>query len=128
MNLEVLSHAFSVCKVADYRGVSLDAPFLFTAATDAEKSLVCPTPLVPPATLAREDGWRAFRVEGALDFSLVGILASLSDILAAVGVGLFAVSTFDTDYILVKAANLDRALDALRAAGHRIAVNPGRTP
>ncbi len=124
MKLEVLPHDFTVCKVADYRGIDLAAPFVFTGATDAEKSLVCPTPLVPAATLSREDGWRAFRVAGPLDFALVGILARISGALAAEGIGLFAVSTFDTDYILVKAPDLDRALAALRAAGYAIARTP----
>ena len=118
MKLDVLKESFSVCKVASYEGVDLGAPFVFTGSTDAEKSLVCPTDRAPGATLAREDGWRAFRVEGQLDFSLVGILASISSVLAAEKIGIFAVSTFDTDYILVKAENLGRALAALDRAGY----------
>lgn len=77
MKLEVLPQTFSVCKVADYGGVDLAAPFVFTGATDGEKSLVCPVALVPVNTIVRSDGWRAFRVVGMLDFSLVGILAAL---------------------------------------------------
>ena len=121
MKLEVLPQLFSVCKVDDYGGIDLGAPFVFTGATDGEKSLVCPVALVPANTIARSDDWRAIRVAGTLDFSLVGILASLSTTLADAGVGLFAVSTFDTDYILAKSADFDRALAALRAAGHDIA-------
>ena len=131
MKLEVLPQLFSVCKVADYGGVDFGAPFVFTGATDGEKSLVCPTTLVPANTFARSDGWRAFRVAGTLDFSLVGILASLSKTLADAGVGIFAISTFDTDYILTKAEDFDRALAALRAEGHcRIVDNAksGRLP
>ena len=120
MKLEVLPQTFSVCKVADYDGVDFGAPFVFTGATDGEKSLVCPTPLVPADTFARSDGWRAFRVAGTLDFSLVGILAALSKTLADAGVGIFAISTFDTDYILTKAEDLDRALAALRVDGHDV--------
>ncbi len=115
--LSVLSEPFSVCKVASYEGVDLSTPFVFTGSTDREKSLVCPTCRVPEATLAREDGWRAFRIEGSLDFSLVGILARISSVLAAEGIGIFAISTFDTDYILVKADNLERALAVLAGAG-----------
>ena len=118
MKLRVLEESFSVCKVASYEGVDLGAPFVFTGSTDAEKSLVCPTERVPAATLAREDGWRAFRIEGQLDFSLVGILARISSVLAAEKIGIFAVSTFDTDYILVKAENIGRALAALDRAGY----------
>ena len=65
----------------------------------------------------REDGWRVFRVEGPLDFSLVGVLSRISGALARAGVGLFALSTFDTDYILVRAGQAARAEDALRRAG-----------
>jgi hypothetical protein len=121
MKLEILSQLFSVCKVSDYGGVDFGAPFVFTGATDGEKSLVCPTALVPASTVARSDGWRAFRVAGTLDFSLVGILVGLSKTLADAGVGIFAISTFDTDYILTKAEDFDRALAALRAAGHDVA-------
>ena len=121
MKLEILPQTFSVCKVADYGGVDLGAPFVFTGATDGERSLVCPTDRSPPDAIARSDGWRALRVAGTLDFSLVGILASLSKTLADAGVGIFAISTFDTDYILTRAAAFDHALTALRAAGHDIA-------
>ena len=121
MKLEVLPQLFSVCKVDDYGGIDFGAPFVFTGATDGEKSLVCPTALVPASTVARSDGWRAFRVAGTLDFSLVGILAGLSKTLADAGVGIFAISTFATDYILTKAEDFDRALAALRAAGHDVA-------
>ncbi len=120
MKLEVLAQTFPVCQVADYAGVDLGAPFVFTGSTDGERSLVCPEDRAPPDAIARSDGWRAFRVAGTLDFSLVGILASLSKTLADASVGLFAVSTFDTDYILTKSADFDRALAALRAAGHEV--------
>ena len=121
MKLEVLPQLFSVCKVADYGGIDFGAPFVFTGATDGEKSLVCPTALVSANTVARSDGWRAFRVAGTLDFSLVGILAALSKTLADAGVGIFAISTFDTDYILTKAEDFNRALAVLRAEGHDVA-------
>ena len=120
MKLEVLPQTFSVCKVADYGGIDLGAPFVFTGATDGEKSLVCPTAIVPASTIARSDDWRAIRVAGTLDFSLVGILATLSKTLADAGVGIFAIATFDTDYILTKAEDFYRALAALRAEGHDV--------
>ena len=120
MKLEALPQTFSVCKVADYAGVDLGAPFVFTGSTDGERSLVCPEDRAPQDAVARSVGWRAFRVAGTLDVSLVGILASLSKTLADAGVGVFAVSTFDTDYILTKAVDFDRAAAALRAAGHDI--------
>ncbi|MCI2048019.1 MAG: ACT domain-containing protein [Faecalibacterium sp.] len=120
MKLEVLTPLFSVCKVAGPGHIPWTAPFCFVGKTDEELSLVCPTADAPNETLAREDGWRALRVKGPLDFSLVGILAQLSATLAAANVGIFAVSTYDTDYILTRSADFAQALCALRAAGHEI--------
>ncbi|MBQ1552188.1 MAG: ACT domain-containing protein, partial [Clostridia bacterium] len=70
--------------------------------------------------LAREDGWRAFRVAGVLDFSLTGVLSGITGVLAGAGVGVFAVSTYDTDYILVKRVDAGKAADALARAGYEI--------
>jgi hypothetical protein len=85
--------------------------------TADELSVVCPEPLVPEGVRA-EKGWRVLRVAGAMDFSSVGVLASLAVPLAEAGVSLFAVSTFDTDYLLVKGHDLGRAVEALTAYGH----------
>lgn len=118
--LKVIEEEFSVCKVADYEGIDLSSPYVFTGSTDEEKSLVCPIRAVPENTIAREDGWRAFRIEGTLDFSLIGILAALSKVLADAGIGIFAISTFNTDYILTKSENFERACSALLSAGYSI--------
>ena len=80
----------------------MQQPFVFTGSTDQEKSLVCPADIIPENIIVRDDGWRAFRICGVLDFSLIGILSKLSGILAENGIALFAVSTYNTDYILVK--------------------------
>ena len=111
---------FSVCKVTDYSGIDIDQPFVFTGRTDQEKSLVCPTDKVPDNTLARDDDWRAFRICGQLDFSLIGILAGISTILAANAIGIFAISTYNTDYILTKEENFDKAIKVLEDAGYDI--------
>ena len=115
VKIEPLDVELSVCKVTDYTQIDLEHPFVFTGSTDEEKSLVCPTDLVPENTLIKEDGWRAFRVRGQMDFCLVGILAQISKILADAGIGIFAVSTYNTDYILVKAENYSKALDLLQS-------------
>jgi len=81
---------------------------------------VCKTEDVPANTLKRDDGWRAFRIQGVLDFSLIGILSKISGILADNEIGIFAVSTYNTDYILTKADNFDRALSVLEAAGYTV--------
>ena len=116
----VLKEEFSVCKLEDYSKVDLNRPFVFIGSTDEERSLVCPTVMVPGNTVARSDGWRAFRIEGILDFSLVGILSSISGLLAGAGIGIFAVSTFNTDYILIRAEDLGKALQVLEQAGYTI--------
>lgn len=120
MNLKKIAQNFSICQVDSLAEVDLTQEFCFIQKTDEELSVVCPTGAAPAHTLAREDGWRAFRIEGVLDFSLIGILARLSAILAENRIGIFALSTYNTDYILVKAADFDRALSALAAAGYSI--------
>ena len=118
MNLQVLPQAFTVCQITDQSGVDFSRAFVFLAKTDEELSLVCETSAVPAATRAREDGWRALRVSGVLEFSLVGILAKISSILAEQGISIFAVSTYNTDYIFTKADVFDRAIAALSSAGY----------
>ncbi len=122
MKLESLSADFSVCKPEDMSAVRWDAAFCFLGKTDDELSLVCETRFAPESVSAREDGWKGFRVAGTMDFSLVGVLASISSVLARRNIPIFAVSTYDTDYIFVKAEHFRSALDALRAEGHEIAL------
>ena len=124
MVIKKMGYDFSVCKVADYSLVDLDADYVFTGKTDEEKSLVCLTGDVPPNTTQRDDGWKAFRIQGILDFSLIGILSRISGILAENNIGIFAVSTFNTDYILTKEEDYQRALDVLEHAGYGIAEYP----
>ena len=75
---------------------------------------------MPDNAINREDGWRAFRICGELDFSLIGILARVTKILASNQVGIFAISTYNTDYILTKEEDYDRALSVLKNAGYSI--------
>ena len=93
MILNIINEECSVCKVADYEGIDLSSPYIFIGSTDEEKSLVCPIRLVPDNTMERDDGWKAFRIEGILDFSLIGILAAISKVLADGGIGIFAVNS-----------------------------------
>ena len=120
MKLNRIDAVFSVCKVADYSQVDLNAPFSFIGKTDEENSLVCRVEDVPSNALIRDDGWKAFRIEGVLDFSLIGILSEISGLLAEKKIGIFAVSTYNTDYILTKEENFEKALDVLSKAGYEI--------
>lgn len=120
MTIQPISGDFTVCKVRDFSQVNWNAAFCFTGKTDEENSLVCLTRDTPVNTTAREDGWRAFRIQGTLDFSLVGILARISALLAQSGIAIFALSTYNTDYVLTKAADFPRALNLLRDAGYQV--------
>ena len=120
MRLKRLDYDLTVCKVGAERDIDLGRDFLFVGKTDEELSLVCRTEDTPQCAVEREDGWKGFRVEGTLDFSLIGVLAELSGILARHKIGIFVVSTFNTDYILTKKEQFDRALDVLSLAGHDI--------
>ena len=111
MRIKKIDYDFSVCKVADYSLVDLTADYCFVGKTEEENSLVCITDNVPLNVIRREDGWKAFRVQGSLDFSLIGILSGISGILADNQISIFVLSTFDTDYVLTKTENYQSALD-----------------
>ena len=89
LRMKAIGQEFSVCTVKDYSQIDLGQPFVFTGSTDEEKSLVCPTAIVPQNILERDDGWKALRINGILDFSLIGILARISSILAENRIGIF---------------------------------------
>lgn len=120
MELKKIDTIFSVCKIQDLSKVNWESKFCFIGKTDEEISLVCPTMDVPSNAIEREDGWRAFRIQGVLDFSLVGVLAKLSALLAEKGIGIFAISTFNTDYILTKEENFSFALEILSQSGYQV--------
>ena len=122
MELKKIPYDLTVCKVADTAAIDLSGEFYFIGKTDEEISLVIPTDAVPAETTERDDGWRAFRIQGVLDFSLIGILSKISGLLADAGIGIFTVSTFNTDYILVKKENFEKALGVLADAGYQIAA------
>lgn len=118
MELKKLEYDLTVCKTASIADIDLNTDFFFIGKTDEEISLVCLTGDTPQHTTERDDGWRGFRIQGTLDFSLIGILSKLSGILAENKIGIFAVSTYNTDYILVKKENFDRAMEVLSEAGY----------
>lgn len=121
MELKTIPYSFTVCKLMSVGDLPSGIDFCFTAKTDEEISLVCKTEDVPEKTLVRDDGWKGFRIEGVLDFSLIGILSKISAILAENKVGIFAVSTYNTDYIFVKEENFDKAINALKDNGYDVA-------
>lgn len=120
MEIKKIDHNFSVCQMEDYSFVNLNSEYSFIGKTDEEKSLVCITDEVPANVIQRDDGWKAFRIQGVLDFSLIGILAKIAAALADNGISIFAVSTYNTDYVLMKRENYQKALDVLKALGYMI--------
>ena len=117
LEIEKLEYDLTVCKVSDASSFDLAKDFYFIGRTDEEFSLVCRTEETPAVTIEREDGWKGFRIRGVLDFSLIGILAKISGILAENGISIFAVSTYNTDYVLVKADQFEKTLQILASKG-----------
>lgn len=120
MTVEKINHNFSICKVKDYSQVNFEGKYYFIGRTDEENSLVCMTEDVPDNVTERDDGWRAFRIQGTLDFSLIGILSGISALLAENKIGIFVISTYNTDYILTKEEDFPRAIKALSDAGYEM--------
>ena len=120
MELKKLPGRLTVCKVPSTAEIDIEKDFYFIGKTDEELSLVCRTEDTPAMTTDRDDGWKGFRIQGQLDFSLIGILSELSAILARNRIGIFAVSTYNTDYILVKEENFEKAMRVLAEAGYRV--------
>ncbi|MBI1376060.1 MAG: ACT domain-containing protein [Frankiales bacterium] len=124
MDLRVLPERLSVCRLpvdAPWPVPGPGAAFYSVTRTEAEVSLVCSEDDAPTGEhVVVEPDWRALEVAGPLDFSMVGVMAALTAPLADVGVSVFVLSTYDTDYVLVHAAALEKAVEALRAAGHAV--------
>ena len=120
--LDLLPQRLAICQLPADEAVPawVSGPFVSVTRTAGELSIVCAEGLAPAGTKC-ECGWRMLRVAGPLDFALTGILAAIAAPLADAGVSIFAVSTFDTDYVMVKEENLGKAVESLRAAGHSVA-------
>lgn len=120
MLLRVLPQAFAVCQVGDLAAIDLTEPMVFIARTEDELSVVCAEAMAPTNPIAIERGWRMFKIEGVLDFSLLGIIARIASLLAQAKISVFVVSTFNTDYILVRKEKLRAAVQALLDGGYDV--------
>ena len=120
MELKRLPFPLTVCKVNSLSDIDLAADFYFIGKTDEELSLVCRTEDAPSNAVRRSDGWRGFRIQGVLDFSLIGILSRLSALLAEHKIAVFAVSTYNTDYVLMKEDQFETGMKALAEAGYTV--------
>lgn len=123
LKYRVLEQRLAVCRAdagAEFFGLALGGEFSCVVRTPDEFSIVCAENLIPQDRegVVVEGGWIALKLEGPFPFAMTGVLASFVDPLAEAGIPVFAISTFETDYVLIKEENLPRALTALGAAGH----------
>jgi len=120
MELQKIKGNFSICKLSAMEQLDFKGELFFIAKTHDEISLVCETDFVPPNSIAVEHGWRALKITGILDFNLVGIVAKISNILADANISIFVVSTYNTDYILLKDDSFDEGVRVLVGEGYFI--------
>jgi hypothetical protein len=123
LNLKVLSETLAVCRLSGRSELPAWAlgrqPFCSITRTPDELSIICPEAVVP-AGVQCEKGWRAIQFEGPFDFNVVGVLSSVAEPLAAAGISILALATYDTDYVLVKEARLGSAMEVLASRGHNV--------
>jgi hypothetical protein len=122
-HLYILPERLAICRLAPNQAIPPEitlSPFFSITRTDEELSIVVPEEWIPNSCQRSEMGWRYFKVQGPLDFTLVGILSSLTTLLAQEGISVFAISTYDTDYLLVKESELEKSQRILSANGYEI--------
>lgn len=122
LTMSLMKETYAVCRLSTAEPTPewvMDSQFFSVTKTSDELSIVCEEEKVPE-NIKCEKGWRTLKVEGPLDFSLIGILASISTTLAKNGISIFAISTYDTDYILVKDKDLGDSIKALAEGGYEV--------
>lgn len=120
MELKELDWDFVVCKIEDISLVDFNREFVFLSKTDDEISLVCDLNATPGNAFEVEKDWKLLKISGILEFSMVGVIAKLSGILAYAGISLFVISTYNTDYILIKKIEFKKAVKELLTNGYVI--------
>lgn len=110
----------SVIQIENLNTIDFSTIPIFIGKTQEEISVVLPTSAVPEVTINREDDWSGLKIEGVLDFSLAGILAKISNLLAENNISIFAISTYNTDYILVKKDSLNATITLLNDNGYTV--------
>jgi len=120
MELQKLEYDFNVCKVSSIEYIDFTQEFVFLSKTSDEISLVCEAKYTPSNVTECEPGWKALKVSGILDFGMIGVIAKISNLLAEAEISLFVVSTYNTDYVLLKAENFDSGIQVLKRNGYTI--------
>lgn len=120
MTIKILEPTFAIYKIKEISSIDFTQEYIFLSKTEEEISLVCPENITVKNITDCDKNWRAFRIQGELDFSLIGILSKISTILAKNNIGIFAISTYNTDYIFTKAYDFDSAIQLLELAGYKL--------
>jgi hypothetical protein len=120
MELQILNRDFTICKIGNLEQVDFAGEYIFLAKTDDEVSLVCESAYAPANAIASEPGWKGLKITGILDFGMVGVIAKIAEILADAAISIFVASTYNTDYIFVKAESFDTSVKALALNGYII--------
>jgi len=120
MELQKLEYDFTVCQTNTFEHVDFTREFVFLSKTDDEISLVCESAYAPSKAIASEAGWKALKISGILDFGMIGVIAKIATLLAEVDISIFVISTYNTDYILVKSENFEKSIHVLECNGYVI--------
>jgi len=120
MELQIIEHRFSVCKIEDLEQLNFSEDYVFLLKAPDEITLVCKSEHLPPNIIESESGWRALKVAGVLDFGMIGVIAKISKILSEAKISIFVASTYNTDYFFVKEENFSRALQVLTRNGYTV--------
>lgn len=120
MNIRLIPEEFIVCKLTSLDEVIMNKPYTFVAVTDDEISLVCAKRDLPLGAEVSEEGWRIFKIDEILDFTLIGIIGRIGSLLAEKAISIFVVSTFNTDYFMVKEKMLSEAIGTLEENGYAV--------
>lgn len=123
MELQPLNREFSVCKLTSVNGIDLTQTFTFLSVTDDEISLVCDSAQVPRNALRVEAGWKGLKIKGVLDFGMIGVIAKIAGILAEQNISIFVISTFNTDFILLKSTDYQKAVHLLGQNGYILSAS-----
>ena len=120
MELQKIECDFSICKLDSVEQVDFSQEYMFLQKTSDEISFVCESINIPSNAVSVEAGWKAVKVSGILDFGLVGVIAKISNLLADAKIGIFVISTFNTDYIFMKAEEFPKGVQVLEQNGYTI--------
>lgn len=122
LTMKLLKELYGVCRLDKAESIhewAIKGDFYSVTKTSDELSIVCLEANIPNGIKCEKE-WRILKIEGPLDFSLIGILSAISTILAQKGISIFAVSTYDTDYVLVKSKDIENTIDSLTKEGYEI--------